>query len=110
MSIQNVGLGIGSLGLPGNPLRTGAGDERRGVVQGTPQQATKLPELRAPEAGAVPAEAPAGTDPALWQVLSHEERVHFARFQALGPLTYGRSTPAPAQSAIPRGGRLDVRV
>jgi len=48
----------------------------------------------APGAGAqqsVPVEAPAGTDPALWSVLSSDERAFFAKAGAMGPLTYGRA-------------------
>lgn len=58
----------------------------------------------------VPAEAPAGTDPSLWSVLTTEERNFFAKTAALGPLTYSRiksvSHPAPPAA---RGVRLDVR-
>lgn len=58
----------------------------------------------------VPPEAPAGTDPALWSVLTSEERNFFAKTAALGPLTYSRiksvSHPAPPTA---RGVRLDVR-
>ncbi len=59
---------------------------------------------------AVPTEAPEGTDPALWSVLTSEERGYFARTAALGPLTYGR-IKAAIQSPPPaaRGVRLDVR-
>jgi hypothetical protein len=58
----------------------------------------------------VPAEAPPGTDPALWSVLTTEERTFFARTASLGPLTYGKikSATLPAPPAV-RGGRLDVR-
>ena len=59
---------------------------------------------------AVPAEAPAGTDPTLWSVLTADERNFFAKTAALGPLTYSRiksvSHPAPPTA---RGVRLDVR-
>jgi hypothetical protein len=61
---------------------------------------------------AVPAEAPAGTDPALWSVLSSDERAFFAKSGAMGPLTYGRALRdmnAPQMPAS-RGGRLDVKV
>ncbi len=58
----------------------------------------------------VPAEAPAGTDPTLWSVLTNDERNFFAKTAALGPLTYGRikaaTNPAPPTA---RGIRLDVR-
>ncbi|WP_309671616.1 hypothetical protein [Gemmatimonas sp.] len=58
----------------------------------------------------VPAEAPAGTDPTLWSVLTNDERNFFAKTAALGPLTYSRikavTNPAPPTA---RGIRLDVR-
>ncbi len=59
----------------------------------------------------LPAEAPSGTDPELWSVLSSDERAFFAKAGALGPLTYGRASAsaAPAGPATSRGGRLDVR-
>lgn len=70
--------------------------------------------LLAPRHDALPAEAPEGTDPQLWQMLTAEERSHFAKMTSMGPLTYGRPvTGAPAQSAsepaMRRGGRIDVR-
>lgn len=59
---------------------------------------------------AVPAEAPPGTDPTLWSVLTSDERNFFAKTASLGPLTYSRiksaSHPAPPAA---RGVRLDVR-
>ncbi len=63
-----------------------------------------------PEAGT--ARAPDGVDPALWSLLTGEERTHFLKSRSLGPLTYGqgsRSTTSDAPPAL-RGGRLDVRV
>ena len=60
---------------------------------------------------AVPADAPPGTDPALWSVLTSDERQFFAKTASLGPLTYGRlkaaSHPTPPAA---RGVRLDIRV
>ena len=66
----------------------------------------------APGAAAVPTQAPAGTDPELWNVLSAEERVFFAKLGAMGPLTYGRVLSQAQQPSAPsaRGGRLDVKV
>ena len=60
----------------------------------------------------VPIQAPAGTDPELWSVLSADERVFFAKLGAMGPLTYGRVLSQTQQPVIPaaRGGRLDVKV
>jgi hypothetical protein len=54
----------------------------------------------------VPAQAPPGTDPVLWGVLTAEERHYFARMQSTGPLTYGpRSANVPP--GLVRGGRID---
>jgi len=63
-------------------------------------------------AAAVPVQAPPGTDPELWNVLSAEERVFFAKLGAMGPLTYGRVLSQAQQTSAPtaRGGRLDVKV
>lgn len=60
---------------------------------------------------AVPAEAPPGTDPAFWSVLTTEERNFFAKTASLGPLTYSRFKEATAAQTPPaaRGVRLDVR-
>ena len=56
------------------------------------------------------AEAPAGTDPELWSVLSVEERAFFGRVGGMGPLTYSHMIHSgqPA-TAVMRGGRIDVR-
>ena len=53
-------------------------------------------------------EAPANTDPALWKVLTAEERAFFARQESMGPLTYGQRIVERAVVA-PRGGRLNLR-
>lgn len=55
------------------------------------------------------ADAPAGTDPKLWSVLTGEERAFFARARALGAITYGPGASSPS-AGMPRGGRVDVRV
>lgn len=66
--------------------------------------------LLAPRPEVVPAEAPAGTDPELWAVLTPEERSFFSRMSAAGPLTYGRQAAiSPTQAPLARGGRIDVR-
>lgn len=60
---------------------------------------------------ALPVEAPAGTDPDLWKVLTSSERTFFAKAGAMGPLTYGRVINDSQRNATPavRGGRLDIR-
>ena len=51
----------------------------------------------------------ATTAPALWDVLTAEEREFFAQQSALGPLTY-RHGGTPAKDApAPTGRRIDVR-
>jgi len=71
---------------------------------------TAAPAKQAP--GAISAEAPAGTDPALWSILSTEERSFFAKSGAMGPLTYGRAFTDMKSAQLPanRGGRLDVKI
>ncbi|MFI5233215.1 MAG: hypothetical protein ACHQSE_11970 [Gemmatimonadales bacterium] len=58
-------------------------------------------------------QAPEGTDPALWSILTGEERAYFANNSASGPLTYSKvmMPNRSASSALPavRGGRVDVR-
>ena len=73
-----------------------------------PAQAPTAPQTAT---AAVPTQAPAGTDPELWNVLSSEERVFFAKLGAMGPLTYGRVLSQAQQPSAPsaRGGRLDVK-
>jgi hypothetical protein len=56
------------------------------------------------------AAAPPGADPALWSILTSEERAFFSRSGTDGPATYGaahRAGPSPAASL---GQRIDVRV
>jgi hypothetical protein len=91
------------------------GQQQRVPTAGTPaaraqQGLAPLQRATAESAAAVPAEAPQGTDPELWSVLTSEERSHFAKLAAVGPLTYGRLVQgAPATSVAMRGVRLDVR-
>jgi hypothetical protein len=58
----------------------------------------------------MPVEAPPGTDPELWSVLTAEERSYFARAAARGPVTYSPSKLGLAELGLQRGGRLDVKV
>lgn len=75
-----------------------------------PAKPTSAPVV---EIGHLPAraraeEVPAGSDPALWAVLTSDERSFFTRQAALGPLSYGPSRTTPAADA-PLGQRIDVR-
>ena len=108
---------LAPLGRPASPQ--GAAPGGVGGTRPAPERATALPERASTAAtrpsiaatpSSVPPEAPAGTDPALWSVLTTEERTFFAKTASLGPLTYGKiknaTMPAPPAA---RGGRLDVR-
>lgn len=95
-----------------------ANQARQGIDRATLAKANQAAALKpqtpivgeATPQSVVPAEAPAGTDPALWGVLTTEERNFFAKTAALGPLTYSRikevTNPVPPAA---RGVRLDVR-
>jgi hypothetical protein len=90
-----------------------------GRTQGQQPATQRIPlqvPMQAPSAAkpvqSVPVEAPPGTDPELWSVLSGEERAFFAKAGAMGPLTYGRAMREMTSAQLPasRGGRLDVKV
>jgi hypothetical protein len=111
-----------SLGAPRADAARTQGARQQGLDRAalaTQQAASQRAALKpqAPIAGqgvgqsAVPAEAPAGTDPAFWSVLTSEERNFFAKTASLGPLTYSRFKAATTPPAPPaaRGVRLDVR-
>lgn len=55
--------------------------------------------------------APDGVDQELWSVLTRDERAHFIKAGAMGPLTYGRTPSVQERPSAPimRGGRLDIR-
>jgi len=98
----------------GQPGVAGNGAAQNGAMQQalrpTLKQQTPIAGGSVSTQNTVPAEAPAGTDPSLWSVLTTEERNFFAKTAAMGPLTYGRikavTNPAPPAA---RGVRLDVR-
>jgi hypothetical protein len=108
---------LGSIGRPdtNRPTNDRAGAAANAALNAAANARAAL-KPQAPIAGqaalqnAVPAEAPAGTDPTLWSVLTADERNFFAKTAALGPLTYGR-IKAVSNAAPPaaRGVRLDVR-
>jgi hypothetical protein len=110
--MNGIGGVAGGLGLPGlTPRAAREGEEQRPTtVDGSKPGPTAAAAAPAPSAdGVLPSEAPVGTDPAFWSVLTTEERIFFARLQSLGPLTYGPRSAAP-KAALARGGRLDVKV
>lgn len=113
--IGNSGINRTTTQLP-LPLR----DKGRSVQQpGSPAQpptpsqlAIQSPAKPGAAQQSVPAEPPPGTDPALWSILSGEERAFFAKAGATGPLTYGRAFNDMKAQQLPanRGGRLDVKI
>ena len=123
MSVSNVNNNplAAALRGAGRPLSNGVqpGAGNAGLVRPSAVPAPAALRPQQPLAAAqpsLPAEPPAGTDPALWSVLTGEERAFFAKSAAMGPLTYSRisagvnalqGNPAPTGAAI--GGRLDVR-
>lgn len=71
------------------------------------QAGVAAPAAPAPDASNSEPAAPVGSDPALWSVLTSEERDFFARQSAMGPVTYG---PGRTHTASPpTGQRIDVR-
>ena len=97
---------------PQEKPRTNVEQERATTAAAAPVPARVAASgLLAPRPGVVAPEAPAGTDPELWKVLTTEERSFFARMGNSGPLTYGRQAVVASgpQAPMVRGGRLDVR-
>jgi hypothetical protein len=114
MSLNGVGGIPATILRPQEPARQRVEQERTPAAAPTQAQTVAKPQttgLLAPRQEALSAEAPAGTDPELWQVLTPQERAHFAKMTAMGPLTYGAATrsTAPGETPLGRGGRLDVR-
>jgi hypothetical protein len=109
------GIGNSNVGRPAAPGTFHIRDNTR-TPQPTALPTKSVPGTAGPTSAAttqsVPVEAPPGTDPALWSVLSGEERAFFAKAGAMGPLTYGRafSEMKSAQLPVARGGRLDVKI
>lgn len=114
MSIYGIGYPTRPLG--NTALRDAAQDRRTTPV--SPDQSRPAVGTSALNpAAAMPAnaqsqsvEAPAGTDPELWKVLSADERAYFAKVGAMGPLTYGRVVDSSRNVPSVRGGRLDVKI
>lgn len=102
MSIHGVG---GPAQIPVQPREPGPSPEHDRV-----SEHASTAEVEAPPASlGIAALAPPGTDPALWSVLTADERAYFERVQALGPITYGPNS-SPAAPAARVGGRIDLKV
>jgi hypothetical protein len=115
MNVNGIASGLGGIRPPQTDPRTRAVQQQPGAVTPQAPHVTRAPGARgaaAPAAAsnAVPVEAPEGTDPELWSVLTADERAFFAKVGAMGPLTYGHIL-ANGRNDLPvaRGGRLDVR-
>lgn len=114
--INGVGAGYGALNPAGirpqpaqgpRPDEVGQAPVRR--PSDAPLGVNQAPAARR-AAGTLPAEAPAGTDPQLWSVLTADERTFFARARAMGPLTYGPGSGSSAPAGPSSGGRIDIRI
>ena len=108
------GIGNSNIQRPSTqpPIRdNGRTPPQKPGSQAVPQTVVQTPANAKP-AQSVPVEPPPGTDPALWSVLSGEERAFFAKAGAMGPLTYGRVLQEMKSAQLPasRGGRLDVKI
>jgi len=114
MSIQSLGGVYGPPGvIPRTPDPGGAGEavgqkpmEPLTPGDPTPQETSSADTAMA---GGLPIEAPPGTDPDLWSVLTADERRYFARARTLGPVVYTPGKLGLAEIGLQRGGRLDVR-
>jgi hypothetical protein len=103
MSIRGVGI-PGQ--IPVTPRELGRSPEQSPVSE----KGAASTQAEAPPASiGLAALAPAGADPALWSVLTADERAYFERVQALGPITYGPNS-SPAAPAARVGGRIDLKV
>ena len=100
--------------LPGQvPVRDGTRTQVQPSATPVPAPAVKptTTATNTKSPAGVPVEPPEGTDPALWSVLSSDERAFFAKAGAMGPLTYGKALREMNGQQLPafRGGRLDVK-
>ncbi len=110
MSINGINGGFGNA-APTPSVRDRAPIDESGgkAISERGHHAGEVKDTRQTTRG-VPAEAPPGTDPALWSVLTSAERSFFASAQPAGPLTYGRTNHGKVSPGLGLGGRFDVRV
>ncbi len=112
MSINGISGYVPNPILPGSARTNGgdgAADAGASNVRSTSSSAAASAAPVARQAHPMPVDAPEGTDPMLWSVLTSEERSFFARARSMGPVTYGPESRSYAVGA-PRGGRIDVKV
>jgi hypothetical protein len=98
----------------GRPLDAARGQPQTGdAAPAGPSAGAATSGKPAAKSALIP-QPPEGTDPALWSILTGEERAYFANNATSGPLTYSKvmMPNRTASSALPavRGGRVDVRV
>ena len=111
MSVNGIG-GLGPTFAPAGPEQAreseqGAEGAAFQLDQGTGRGADSV-FVGGREAGpTIPAEAPSGTDPEAWALLTDEERQFLSAQEMSGPVTYGRGAIDSALAAL--GSRLDVR-
>src|SRR5690554_2486792 len=118
MSVNGLGGAVNTIRMPQTTPTGRVEQNPLAQPQSPPIRPAAIPPKAPPQRAApttqtersVPVEAPPGTDPELWSVLSTEERKFFARVGAMGPLTYGYLMKNGMEEApVGRGGRLDVR-
>lgn len=111
MNLYGVGSAAQSITLPQRDATQRVETDRSPVAPSrqpaAPGASSSVLNLAGPT---LQVEAPAGTDPELWSVLSVEERAFFGKVGGMGPLTYSHMIHSgqPA-TAVMRGGRIDVR-
>jgi len=112
MAIHGINGAFGSPALTqGLGRRAGSDDARGQAVRRTAKStADDVFAARGASSDTVPAQAPRGTDPVLWSVLTSEERSFFTKARAMGPLTYGPGRARGGAATVLLGGRLDVKV
>jgi hypothetical protein len=98
----------------GRPLDAAREQSQTGGAAPTGANARPAINAKPAATSALVPQAPEGTDPALWSILTGEERAYFANNMSTGPLTYSKvmMPNRSTSSALPavRGGRVDVRV
>jgi hypothetical protein len=114
MNLNGIGSLPGMLRPTHTEPRTRVENGQNGQSVPAPGTSVVRPAREVPPAAelnqTLPVEAPAGTDPELWSVLSAEERTFFAKVGSMGPLTYGHLlNSARSDQPVMRGGRLDVK-